>query len=218
MVKRLYGQMQQREETAANCERGAAGTIELSRRDAFGWELLGWDLLELIKPGTVVYRRQLEPPHTARAPCWLPLTETVPVYFGQDVGELIAPVKPQKVCELWRQIPGGFDHNLLVASVRCIREISWHAGFQDCCLLSNSLVWEYNSSTVFRACRQCIPPEDAAKTQEQCRDALQVLKQRKSWDLSAGRQISGGNFLPRIVLDGAAVFGNRASFRDLIMQ
>ncbi len=167
IVKRLYGQMQRREEACAKSERGAQGTAEFGR-----YSLLGWDLRELVEPPVVVRRRWINPhvtdvsPNIAVTPCWLPLTRVIPVYFGQGLGELITPVRPDDVCELWRPIPGGFLNNFLVASVRCIVATSKRSGYDDCCVIFDDLVWDYTDESVFAKCGRCVA------NQHRCRKKL----------------------------------------------
>jgi tetratricopeptide (TPR) repeat protein len=56
--------------------------------------LYGWDLLELAEPSDNSYRREIVVHKTtsravAQYPSWLPLARHIPVYIGQDLGEII---------------------------------------------------------------------------------------------------------------------------------
>lgn len=214
VVKRLYGQMQRREEACAKSERGARGTAELGQSG-----LLGWDLRELVEPPVVVRRRSINPHVTdldaniTVTPCWLPLTRVVPIYFGQGLGELITPVRPDDVCELWRPIPGGFLNNFLVASVRCIVSISSHSGYDDCCVIFDDLVWDYTDESVFAKCGRCVD-----NNRRHCRKKLQVLKQQRHGSKQWRNRQRDGNYCPRIDLDGAVAFGNKDGFRLFLLR
>ncbi len=213
IVKRLYGQMQRREEACAKSERGAKGTAEFGRRG-----LLGWDLRELVEPPVVVRRRWINPHvtdidrHITVTPSWLPLTRVIPIYFGQGLGELITPVRPDDVCKLWRPIPGGFLNNFLVASVRCIVAISSHSGYDDCCVIFDDLVWDYTDESVFTKCGTCVT------NQQDCLKKLQVLKQERHDSRHWRSRQHDGSYRPRIDLDGAVAFGNKEGFGLFLLQ
>lgn len=209
IVRRIYGQMQRREVACARGERGARGTVELGRRG-----LLGWDLLELIEPRAIARRRTVNPhktdidPNIQVTPCWLPLTKVIPVYFGQGLGELITPIRPDDVCGKWRPIPGGFLNNYLVASVRCLVAISRHSGYGDCCIIFDDLLWEYTGESVFAKCQGC-----ATDRRRACCKELQVLRQIRHNLTRRRERVHDGSYCPRIELNGAVAFGNREGIR-----
>jgi hypothetical protein len=215
IVKRVFVQMQRRESACVKSDRGARGTLELGRQS-----LLGWDLREVVEPRIIARRRTINPhitainPHITVTPCWLPLTELVPVYFGQCLGELITPIRPSDVCRIWQPIPGGFVNNFLAASVRCIVAISTYNGYDDCCILFDDLLWVYTDESLFSRCQRCV---DDGQRQSCCKK-IQVLQHKKHNKVRFRNRQYDGSYRPRIDLDGVVVFGNKEGIRRSLVQ
>jgi hypothetical protein len=87
LVKEIYEAMLKRRILH---EAPAGGSLMLHRE-----RLHGWDLLEIADAPDQSFRREIEVHQTtshaiAQYPSWLPLTQHIPVYLGQDLGHVIS--------------------------------------------------------------------------------------------------------------------------------
>jgi hypothetical protein len=87
LVKEIYEAMLKRRILH---EATASGSLMLHRE-----RLHGWDLLEIADAPDQSFRREIEVHQTtsraiAQYPSWLPLTQHIPVYLGQDLGHVIS--------------------------------------------------------------------------------------------------------------------------------
>jgi hypothetical protein len=149
---------------------GAKGTIQLGRSG-----IVGWDWLELTydEAHENVERREIS---GFPKPCWMPFANLVPVFFGQNMGYLIAPVPgpENQLCRHWDPIPGGFNNIYLVASTACIKELARYDGHDEPWFYGSNLVWKYTDQTIFRPCLDaCIDDP------KQCHKKPQVLEFKK---------------------------------------
>ncbi|KAF4946078.1 hypothetical protein FGADI_11463 [Fusarium gaditjirri] len=113
IIKRLYGRIQKTRSINANSDEGARGTLSLGR-----CTIKGWDWLELVEglERAVSQRRQvLASRMFGSPPCWLPFTDSIPVFFAQEIGDLIVPAQPDQVCRQWSPLPGGRSNTYLAA-------------------------------------------------------------------------------------------------------
>ncbi|KAK7931227.1 hypothetical protein PG985_001939 [Apiospora marii] len=104
-IKQIYGCIQKCITKDRTSESGARGTANIGHTP-----LPGWDWLELTGMGSnISHRRDARPKsHGIRyhpKPDWLPLTKFVPVFLGQDMGELITPAQRHPVCRHWHPLP-----------------------------------------------------------------------------------------------------------------
>ncbi|QKD53995.2 uncharacterized protein FOBCDRAFT_135299 [Fusarium oxysporum Fo47] len=97
IIKRLYGRIQKTRSINASSDEGARGTLSLGR-----CSIKGWDWLELVDglERAVSQRRQvLASRMFSSPPCWLPFTDSIPVFFAQEIGDLIVPEQPDQRLE-----------------------------------------------------------------------------------------------------------------------
>ena len=199
IVKAIYAEMCKRAELDAGSERSARGTKELSRE-----YLRGWDLLELCNPPMVSRQRRFNIHRThldddvSVTPCWLPLANEIPVYFGRQVGELIVPDQPANVCGAWHPLPGGVRYNYLAASMICLSRISKAHGHEDCRRLLDDLAWDYVDKSLFKDCK---------KAEHDCKKKAQQLVKMREWEKK-----HLGDYSPKVQDEGAVVFANINSF------
>lgn len=211
-VKDIYAEMSTRAEAEAMSKRNARFTKELSTE-----RLRGWDFLELLNPGMISYQRQIAlhksdvDPDLRYNPSWLPLAREVPVYFGRHLGELIVPMRGTRVCKDWSPLPGGFKLNYLAATVHCLKNLAESHGYEDCCLVLDELIWDYQSMDVFEDC-----DDECMCGSFLCRKRAQQLC--KPWKIGwTGRIKRGGQFIPHIPIEGAVVFTNaKSKWNDFI--
>jgi hypothetical protein len=205
LVKNIYIQMSVRAELDAASERGTRGTIEFTRQG-----LVGWDLLELSQPPMVSQQRRINVhrTHLPVTPYWLPLAKHVPVYFGRRLGELIVPISPATVCDAWFPLPGGFHHNYLAASMSCLSQISKAHGFDNCCLLLDSLAWDYEGDSLF---------EDCKMTKHLCSKMPQQLVKFTGQKILRNK-LQSNCFSRDILREGAVVFSNTRSFCQKVLE
>ncbi|RWA05128.1 hypothetical protein EKO27_g9974 [Xylaria grammica] len=148
IIRLLYGRMRKMISQGI-IGSGAWETPGLSLRSH---RIVGWDWLELIDgfAQSVSQRRQVRSHEKwfKAKPCWLPFTESIPVFFGRQMGDLIAPKELDQVCQQWHPLPGGLANMYLAVSLRCNR-ILVAGGFPN-------LDWPFKDSSLFEPCQQCI--------------------------------------------------------------
>jgi hypothetical protein len=143
LVKEIYEAMLKRRILH---EAPAGGSWMLHRE-----RLLGWDLLEIAHAPDQSFRREIEVHQTtshaiAQYPSWLPLTQRVPVYVGQDLGHIITVRhRPLPMDQVRHQ------EKCLAAKVYTLRPLLHSKDncsdlHLDC--LKCELVWELPSSTI----------------------------------------------------------------------
>jgi len=93
-------------------------------------------------------------PRFPRRPNWFPFTKEMPVFFGQNLGQLVTPAKPDELCLHWRTIPGGDKNPYLVASVAAIIALPTYKNDQ---FSLGDQMWELKDRLLFLPCeRRCI--------------------------------------------------------------
>jgi hypothetical protein len=134
LVKEIYEAMLKRRILH---EAPAGGSLTLHRE-----RLHGWDLLEIADAPDQSFRREIEVHQTtsrviAQYPSWLPLTQHIPVYLGQDLGHVISVGnQPLPMRDIRNQ------EKCLVANVRTLQNL---LRSRDACSdfhLDCELVWE----------------------------------------------------------------------------
>ncbi|KAG7414748.1 hypothetical protein Forpe1208_v008115 [Fusarium oxysporum f. sp. rapae] len=186
IIKRLYGRIQRTRSINASSDEGARGTLSLGR-----CSIKGWDWLELVDglERAVSQRRQvLASRMFGSPPCWLPFTNSIPVFFAQEIGDLIVPEQPDQVCRQWSPLPGGRSNTYLAVSLRCIRGLSASGCYQN-------LVWSCEDAHLFEPCQNCkIVPEICPKMPQR----LEKSKARKKGPIQT---------LPQGMNDAVVIFG-----------
>ncbi|ENH67466.1 Calcium/calmodulin-dependent protein kinase [Fusarium oxysporum f. sp. cubense race 1] len=186
IIKRLYGRIQKTRSINASSDEGARGTLSLGR-----CSIKGWDWLELVDglERAVSQRRQvLASRMFSSPPCWLPFTDSIPVFFAQEIGDLIVPEQPDQVCRQWSPLPGGRSNTYLSVSLRCIRGLSASGRYQN-------LVWSCEDAHLFEPCQNCkIVPEICPKMPQR----LEKSKARKKGPIQT---------FPRGMNDAVVIFG-----------
>ncbi|KAM0077484.1 hypothetical protein ACKRZS_010409 [Fusarium odoratissimum] len=186
IIKRLYGRIQKTRSINASSDEGARGTLSLGR-----CSIKGWDWLELVDghERAVSQRRQvLASRMFSSPPCWLPFTDSIPVFFAQEIGDLIVPEQPDQVCRQWSPLPGGRSNTYLAVSLRCIRGLSASGCYQN-------LVWSCEDAHLFEPCQNCkIVPEICSKMPQR----LEKSKARKKGPIQT---------LPQGMNDAVVIFG-----------
>lgn len=186
VIKRLYGRIQKTRSINASSDEGARGTLSLGR-----CSIKGWDWLELVDglERAVSQRRQvLASRMFSSLPCWLPFTDSIPVFFAQEIGDLIVPEQPDQVCRQWSPLPGGRSNTYLAVSLRCIRGLSASGCYQN-------LVWSCEDAHLFEPCQNCkIVPEICPKMPQR----LEKSKARKKGPIQT---------LPQGMNDAVVIFG-----------
>ncbi|KAK3316875.1 hypothetical protein B0H66DRAFT_306995 [Apodospora peruviana] len=153
IVKRIFNRIESRITEGAGSSKGESdkGKIRLGRGG-----IAGWDWLELAGAPSISDMRGIP---DFPEPCWMPFTKRVPIFMGQNLGQLLTP-KDQataKLCGNWQPIPGGIKNNYLVASVASIQKLAEHSGHDECWFFSENLAWEFRDHHLFEGCRdECI--------------------------------------------------------------
>ncbi len=96
MIKYIYGQMMSRSLKDLENDAGAEGTFQIGCGG-----IIGWDLLELTfdeAPDVKLERREIKISNGTLT-CWMPFTKKLPVFLGQNLGQLITPA-PKPVCKI----------------------------------------------------------------------------------------------------------------------
>ncbi|KAF5534814.1 serine threonine kinase [Fusarium phyllophilum] len=89
IIKRIYGRIQKTRSINANSDEDARGTLSLGRRTIKGWDWL--ELVEGLERAVSQRRQVLASRMFDSTPCWLPFTDSIPVFFAHEVGDLIVP-------------------------------------------------------------------------------------------------------------------------------
>lgn len=199
MIKRINRTVEARWSKNADSDEGAPGTMRIGRTP-----ITGWDWMELIPEFSTGHsiRRNARSGfrwfQRAPKPNWLGLTDKIPLFLGQDIGEVLKPAQTGVVCGHWYPLPGGLEHNYLAASIRCLEKLSRQCGKgDDICTLFHKQVWKFRDESIFRPCVSCMqnPPkctkQPQALVKQRTQDILPVLTSWSTWR------------------DGAVIFGLR---------
>jgi hypothetical protein len=194
MVKYIYGQMRRRMLQNSGSDEGAKGTIRMGKSG-----MVGWDWLELMydEAHESLDRRNIL---NFPIPCWMPFTKILPVFLGQNMGQLITPAYGNQLCRHWNPIPGGYENNYLVASTACIKELASYYGHDEPWFFFDNLVWDYRDESIFQPC-----PNTCIEKPRTCRKRPQVLVQKKN-KLKRKQQTAEDERLPQVPGNGAVVF------------
>jgi hypothetical protein len=170
LVKEIYEAMLKRRILH---EAPAGGSLMLHRE-----RLHGWDLLEIADAPDQSFRREIEVHQTtsraiAQYPSWLPLTQHIPVYLGQDLGHVISignqplPMRHVKNRE-----------KCLVANVHTLQTLLRNRDECSDFHLDCELVWELPSSVASMFLGMTGVSEDptSSKRIEHCLQRLQKSK------------------------------------------
>jgi hypothetical protein len=170
LVKQIYEAMLKRRILH---EATAGGSWNLYRE-----RLHGWDLLEIADAPDQSFRREIEVHQTtsrviAQYPSWLPLTQQIPVYLGQDLGHVISvgnqplPMRHVKNRE-----------KCLVANVHTLQTLLRNRDECSDFHLDCELVWELPSSMASTFLGMTGVSEDptSSKLIEHCLQRLQKSK------------------------------------------
>lgn len=199
MIKRINRTVEARWFKNAESEEGAPGTMCIGRTP-----ITGWDWMELIpefstghsirrdaRSNSVGWFRKTDQPN------WLSLTHKIPLFLGQDIGEVLKPTQTGVVCGHWYPLPGGLKQNYLAASVRCLESLSKQCGTgKDVCTIFHKQVWKFKDASIFEPCVSCM------QNPSQCTKQPQVIDKKRTSDMLP--------VLPswRDWRDGAVVFGS----------
>ncbi|KAF5586040.1 serine threonine kinase [Fusarium pseudocircinatum] len=112
IIKRLYGRIHKTRSINTGSDEGAPGTLSLGRCTIKGWDWL--ELVDGFERATSQRREVYASRIFSSQPCWLPFTNFIPVFFAQEVGDLIVPEQP--VCRQWSPLPGGRSNMYLAAT------------------------------------------------------------------------------------------------------
>lgn len=196
-VKQIYGQIQQRIKKNSESDQGARGTFTVGK-EAIG----GWDLLEVAGLSPSVSERRNLLPDKEETPCWKLLTKQVAIFSGQGMGELITPARTDEVCRHWYPIPGGFENNYLVATVRCMKALAMYSGNAEPIFLRDNIIWEFRDPLLFQPCGGCRDdPKMCAKQPQRLAEYKKKIRKKAP---QGGDAVSLNE---RICEDGAIVFG-----------
>jgi hypothetical protein len=170
LVKEIYEAMLKRRILH---EAPASGSWMLHRE-----RLHGWDLLEIADAPDQSFRREIEVHQTtsraiAQYPSWLPLTQHIPVYLGQDLGHVISvgnqplPMRHVKNRE-----------KCLVANVHTLQTLLRNRDECSDFHLDCELVWELPSSVASMFLGMTGVSEDPTSSEriEHCLQRLQKSK------------------------------------------
>ncbi|KAK8872626.1 thioredoxin-like protein [Apiospora arundinis] len=205
-IKTIYSRIQKFMEKNQEDESGASGTVNTGHT-----QLPGWDWLELIEDGGHISLRRNARPSSCPKPSWLQFTTIVPVFLGQNMGDLITPTRPEQVCRHWHPLPGGFESNYMASSVRCLEVLSstYGSGSSRYCEFWNNLTWEFRDTTLFEPCITCAQTDSPTL----CRKLPQKVSFLRN---KLQKPPPNGYMTFAIPLDGAVVFGaERKGVRDL---
>lgn len=199
MIKRINRTVEARWSKNADTDEGAPGTMRIGRTP-----ITGWDWMELIPEFATGHsiRRNVRSEfrwfQRAPKPNWLGLTDKIPLFLGQDIGEVLKPAQTGLVCGHWYPLPGGLEQNYLAASIRCLERLSkQHGRRDDICTLFHRQVWSFKDDSIFKPCVSCMQNPTECTKQPQALDKHRtndILPVRSSW--SDWR-------------DGAVIFGLR---------
>ncbi|KAF5637366.1 serine threonine kinase [Fusarium tjaetaba] len=114
IIKRLYGRIHKTRIINTGSDEGAPGTLSLGRCTIKGWDWL--ELVDGFERATSQRREVYASRIFGSQPCWLPFTKFIPVFFANEVGDLIVPEQPGQVCRQWSPLPGGRNSLYLAAT------------------------------------------------------------------------------------------------------
>jgi hypothetical protein len=126
--------------------------------------IVGWDWLELAGGEPPVAERRQFTKFPSK-PCWAELTKNpkLPVFMGENLGQLFTPAKPGELCDHWRTIPGGVNNSYLVASFSSITKLSRRTVDE---FRFGDQVWELKDKHLFKPCNdRC--RDDAGQCQKE---------------------------------------------------
>lgn len=183
MIKRINSIVEARRFKNAESDEGAPGTMRIGQTP-----ITGWDWMELIPEfsKTPSFRRNARSKwHWFKRSCkpnWLDLANKLPLFLGQNIGEVLEPAQTSMVCDLWYPLPGGLEPNYLAASIRCLESLSKQCGAgKDVCKLFDGQVWTFKDASIFEPCVGCmLNPTKCTKQpqslhKERTKDILPVL-------------------------------------------
>lgn len=160
--------------------------------------LIGWDLLQLTDAVAAPWRLQFKfegASWNGRVPTWLPLANELPVFFSDDIGDIIT----SKVA-LCAELERGPEY--LIASIDILSK-----RMQSCSVCrayhvdtANPLVWRMPQSDCFQKC--CHNTHTAAESKLLFKNVVQVMSKKPRHE--RGILESLNHTLPK---EGAIVFG-----------
>lgn len=204
VVKYIYAQMKRRILKNPGCNEAARGTIRMGKRGMAGWD---WPKLTY-EAHENLDRRDIPDFPT---PCWMPFPKVVPVFYGQNMSDLITPLDGNQLCKHWNPIPGGFKNNYLVASMGCIKELASDYSHDEHWLFFDNLAWEYKDESVFQPCiATCLADP------KRCRKRPQILAEKKK--TLKKRQRPEQNQPLQVPANGAVIFATARKDEKLLAK
>lgn len=196
IIKRIHNRIELRTVENSKGKEGTRGTIKLG---ASG--ILGWDWLELAGAPSLSDRRSITKfPET----CWMHFTQSlnVPVFMGQNLGQVIRPVNVGELCKHWYPMPGGAEKSYLVVSIASIRKLSRKSGKKGDWYFQDDFVWDIQGKLLFRPCAKCLANPSVCSKHPQTLHKHQKKLVKKSVIRDMVRTI------PQLEEKGAVVFAS----------
>jgi hypothetical protein len=150
IIKRIHNHIELRTIENSKGKDGTRGTIKLGSSG-----ILGWDWLELVVAPSLSDRRSITKfPET----CWMHFTKSfnVPLFMGQNLGQVITPVNVGELCKHWYPMPGGTEKSYLVVSIASIKKLAKKSGKNGDWYFQDDFVWDIQGKLLFRPCARCI--------------------------------------------------------------
>ena len=197
IIKRIHNRIEMRTVENSKGKEGTRGTIKLGSSG-----ILGWDWLELAGAPSLSDRRGITKFPEA---CWMHFTQNlnVPVFMGQNLGQIITPVKADELCKHWYPIPGGTENSYLVASITSIQRLARQSGKRGSWSFRDDYVWVVQGDLLFEPCIKCI------RNPNKCSKNPQNLHKRQKTLVKKSLLSRMARKVPQIKEKGAVVFAKK---------
>jgi hypothetical protein len=197
IIKRIHNRIEKCTVENSKGKDGTRGTIRLG-----GSGMVGWDWLELAGAPSLSDRRSITKfPET----CWTHFTQNlnVPVFMGQNLGQVITPVNKNELCKHWYPIPGGTENSYLVASIASIQKLAKESGNKGIWTFRDDFVWDIQGELLFTPCVRC------REEPNRCNKNPQILNKRQNRLVKKNLPSGMVRTVPQIQEKGAVVFAEK---------